>query len=322
MHSLIVPEGVSALRLDTFLARHLPACSRRTAQRAVAAGAVHVDGRRARKGHTVTAGQTVEVPDDLYTRPALQPNPALAVAVLYEDEALIAIDKPAGMPSLALRSDETGTAANFLLARHPEVGGAGKNDKEGGLAHRLDTDTSGVLLAARTRAAYLSLRRQFAAHEVEKEYAALVHGDVAAAAAVRMPIAHDRHNRRKMRACTTDRPMAGARPALTRYWPVERFGTHTLLRVAIHTGVMHQIRVHLAAIGHPIVGDRLYAPTVCAADPTRQLLHARCVTITHPVTRRPLRITSTVPADFQEFLERLRRARRPLHVGARTGGRR
>ncbi len=305
MRSLTVPPGTARVRLDVFLARHVPNCSRRTAQRAITAGGVRINGHRLRKGQAVRPGDVIDVPDELFAPAALPPNPRLVVRVLYEDAAVIAIDKPAGMPSHALRADETDTAANFLLARYPELATVGKSDREPGIVHRLDTDTSGVLLAARTAHAYTVLRGQFSTHQVTKEYVALVHGDVAAAGEVRAPLAHDRRNRRKMRVCAAART-PGARPAVTRYRPLERFGESTLLAVEIPTGVMHQIRVHLASIGHAIVGDRLYGSRASNAAVPRHLLHASRLAFIHPETGRPTEIRCPVPADFTVFVEQLR----------------
>jgi len=308
MRTVTVPADGSGMRLDAFLAGYVPQCSRRTAQRVIAAGEVRVNGRRARKAHAVAAGDTVELPDALYEPSQLQANPQLSVPVLYEDAVLVAIDKPAGMPSQALRADESDTAANFLLARYPELRAVGRNDREAGIVHRLDTDTSGVLLAARTAAAYRALRQQFSAHQIGKEYEAVVHGDVTAHGVVRSPIAHDRHNRRKMRVCAGT--AAGGRPAVTHYRPLEGFGAYTLLAVEIPTGVMHQIRVHLAALGHPVVGDRLYGGQRCEHDASRHLLHARRLHVVHPLTRRRLTFDCPPPADFEAFVGQLRAKQR------------
>jgi len=310
MTELTVPPGTGPMRLDRFLTIHVPGCSRRSAQRAVAAGGVRINGRAARKGQAIFSGDVVGVPEELYAPPKLQPNPGLVVHVLHEDEALIAIDKPAGMPSHALRGEETDTAANFLLARYPELAAIGKNDREPGIVHRLDTDTSGVLLAARTAAAFRMVRAQFAAQQVRKEYLAVVHGDVAAAGEVRAPLTHDRHNRRKMSVCATGGQVAGAHLAVTSYHPLERFGAYTLLGVEIPTGVTHQIRVHLASIGHPLVGDRLYGGVLRDGDPPRHLLHATRLTVVHPQTGRPLTVVCKPPADFDAFLERAREKQR------------
>lgn len=316
MRALVVSTGAGPLRLDAFLARHLPNCSRRTVQRAIAAGAVRVGGRRARKGQMVTDGDLIQVPDELGHPSALQPNPRLVVHVLYEDAAVIALDKPAGMPSHALRADETETIANFLLARHPELATVGKNDREPGLVHRLDTDTSGVLLVARTANAYAALRQQFAARQVTKEYLALVQGDIALPGEVRTPIAHDPRNRRKMRACPERADHLRPRPAITHYAPIERFGGCTLLSVRIPTGVRHQIRVHLASIGHAVVGDRLYGMDARQAAPSRHLLHACRLVFEHPTTGKPTEIYCPPPADFSGALAGLRQPR-----GRRSRGR-
>jgi 23S rRNA pseudouridine1911/1915/1917 synthase len=306
VQSITVPPAAEPARLDAFLARHLPRCSRRLAQRAIAAGEVRVNGRRGRKGDLVKSNDVVQVPEHLVTPPVLPPNPQLAVPVLFEDAALIAVDKPAGMPSQALRAQETGTVANFLLARHPAMAAAGTSDREAGIAHRLDTDTSGVLLAARTAEAYRSLRRQFSKREVIKEYLALVEGDVPAPGVLRTPMMHDPRDRRRMATSPAFGQDRRARDAVTYFRPLERFRHATLLLVQIPTGVMHQIRVHLASAGHPVIGDRLYGPP--AAHATRQLLHASRLSLVHPDTGHPLEISSPAPADFTAALDGLRAA--------------
>jgi 23S rRNA pseudouridine1911/1915/1917 synthase len=302
MASYIVPARSAPQRLDVFLSRTLPHGSRRTAQLAVAAGAVRVNERRARKGATVTSGDRVDIADDWLAPRVLRPNPQLVVPVLYEDAAVLALDKPAGMPSHALHTDETETIANFLLARYPDVATVGKRSLEPGIVHRLDTDTSGVLLVARTAAAYDHLRRQFTERRVLKEYRAVVHGDASRPGEIATPIAHTRGHTR-MRVCrATD---AGGRPALTRYQPLERYGSYTLLAVEISTGVMHQIRVHLASIGHPVAGDRRYGPEVVTDTPLRHLLHACRLGFTHPESGQHIEVSSPLPADFTAYLGRL-----------------
>ncbi len=286
-----------------FLARHFPECSRRTVQRAIHAGAVRINGRRARKGDFVDSNDVVEIGDQLLAPPALQPNPDLVLDILYEDALLIAVDKPPGMPSYALRADETDTVANFLLARHPAMAQAGRIDREAGIVHRLDTDTSGILLAARTPDAYASLRRQFTAGQVLKEYVALVEGQVEAPGVVRTALTHQGHKRRVMRPATRRRDRRG-RVAVTEFEPIERFRRGTLLRVRIRTGVRHQIRAHLASLGHPVVGDRLYGSA--ARDSARHLLHAVRLRITHPQSAEMLEIRSTPCADFEAVLQRWR----------------
>jgi len=294
------------VRLDVFLVQNVPGCSRRTAQRAVAAGAIRVNDRRARKGHMLRSADIVQVADDVFEPPTLQPDPQLAVPVLYEDAAVVVLDKPPGMPSHALRAAERGTVANFLLARYPELARVGKSHLEPGIVHRLDTDTSGILLVARSAAAYDALRQQFSARRVIKEYLAVVHGHVGAAGEVCTAIAHAPRNRRRMRVYTAAESPARARQATTYYTPLERLGDATLLLVRIPTGVMHQIRVHLASIGHAIVGDRLYGRASVDARAPRQLLHAHQLAFEHPQTGMLTRITCEVPADFRACVRSLK----------------
>jgi len=306
VRTLALPSAVTPLRLDMFLARQVPGCSRRDAQRAIAAGAVQVNGHPGRKGDFVHAGDQVQVAEEVFAPPVLQPNFDLVVPVLYEDDVLIAVDKPAGMPSQALHANESRTVANFLLAHDASLAGVGNREREAGLVHRLDSDTSGVLLAARTVEAYRALRQQFSQRQVLKQYVVLVEGKVVAPGAVREPLVHDKRDRRKMRV--TPEGTAGARDALTYYQPKDTWAECTLLAVRIPTGVMHQIRVHLASIGHPVVGDHLYGRANSPAP--RQLLHAAQLRFVHPVVAEPRQITSPLPADFAGFLATLKRAGR------------
>jgi 23S rRNA pseudouridine1911/1915/1917 synthase len=295
MAAFTVATPTPPLRLDVFLARTLPHGARRMAQEIIAAGAVRINGRRARKGAQVSGGDRVDVDDAWLVPQVLQPNPHLVVPVLYEDAAVLALDKPAGVPSHALRGDETATIANFLLARYPDVAGVGRSALEPGIVHRLDTETSGVLLVARTQAAYEALRRQFTERRVHKEYRAVVHGEVLRAGEIRSAIAHTRGHTR-MRVCRAQE--TGGRPALTRYQPLERYGPLTLLAVEITTGVMHQIRVHLASIGHPVVGDRLYGPASAAPQATRHLLHAYRLGFTPPDSAALIEVSSPLPDEM------------------------
>jgi 23S rRNA pseudouridine1911/1915/1917 synthase len=280
------------------------------AQRLIADGLVRVNRHRARKGDVVKDGDIVAVPEELFAPAALQPNPDLVMRVLYEDASVIAVDKPAGTPSHALRAHEMNTVANFLLAHYPELRGMSSGALEPGLVHRLDTDTSGVLVAARTDAAFRDLRQQFRTHRVHKDYAALVVGDVRTAGELCTAIGHAPHNRRKMRVVS--RPGPGARAAETIFRPLERFGAYTLLTVRIRTGVMHQIRVHLASVGHPVVGDRVYGAPTSSIAPARHLLHATQIGFSHPVSGALLEITSPLAPEFADVLSELRRGTKPI----------
>ncbi len=325
---LLVPHGTRS-RLDRFLAEVLPGGSRQRARELIAAGAVRVNGQRPRKSRVVEPGDAIEVcigsAEPASDAPGLAPEPALDVHVLYEDTAIVALDKPAGMPSTAVRPNDRGTLANFLAGRYPGIGWGSDRDREAGLAHRLDTGTSGVILAARTAEALKVLRQQFRNHEIEKTYLALVAGDVAAAGSITYPIAHAPGRPRRMTVCkSVDRARAlKARQATTAYHPLERFGAATLLSVSMRTGVRHQVRVHLATIGHPLIGDSLYnRERTGPIAMNRPLLHAATVAFHHPLTRQRMTVSAPRPPDLRAVLRELRaraRRRRPPLGSDRSG---
>ncbi|MGZ6123691.1 MAG: RluA family pseudouridine synthase, partial [Myxococcales bacterium] len=208
-------------------------------------------------------------------------------------------------PSHPLKPGEKGTAANALVGRFPELAGVGPSPREGGLVHRLDTDTSGLLLAARTGAAHAVLRAQFAARTVEKGYLALVEGEIHAGGEIALPLLHDPRDPRRMQAASDPQYAAehGARAAVTRFLPLERKAGFTLLEVEIPTGVMHQIRAHLAFIGHPLAGDALYGGPALPGL-SRHFLHAARLAFAHPDGSR-VRYQSPLPADLASALRDL-----------------
>ena len=297
----IVNETDAAVRLDLFLAQNVALLSRRTAQESIAAGAVRVNGRTARKSALVARGDVVEIADDALVAPRPAPRPDLAIEIVHEDSALVVVDKPAGIPTLALRDGDDATVASFLIGRFPDLADAGESPLEAGIAHRLDNDTSGLLVAARTAAAYRDLRRQFTERHVVKEYTALVEGLVREEGKIQTSIAPERRRRDRMRV-SEDAP--GAREAHTQYRPLQQVGRATLLAVRIRTGVRHQIRVHLASIGHPVVGDTLYGAST-RSGARRQMLHACYLELDHPVTAQRLDLRSGIPADFDQIVRRL-----------------
>src|SRR5437868_7325997 len=195
----LVPGGAPAERLDKVVAG-LFGVSRARAREWIAEGRVRVDGRRTPKGFTVPQGARVSVERPPPDQPA--PQPELPIRIVHADASLVVADKPAGMPSHPLKPGEKGTAANALVGRFPELAQVGPSAREGGLVHRLDSDTSGLLLAARTEAAHAMLRAQFTARTVEKGYLALVAGELHAGGEVDVPLAHDPHDSRKVRAAS------------------------------------------------------------------------------------------------------------------------
>lgn len=279
-------------RLDKVVAK-LFGVSRGRAMDWIAEGRVKVDGRRAPKGAPVAPGSRISVDRPPPDTPVAQPD--LAIRIVHADAAIVVADKPAGMPSHPLKPGEKGTAANALVGRFPELAAIGPHAREGGLVHRLDTDTSGLLLAARNDSAYAMLRAQFTARTVDKGYLALAQGEIHAGGEIALPLAHEGP---KMAAISDPEYAAahGARPAVTRFMPVERRGGFTLLDVEIPTGVMHQIRAHLAFIGHPLAGDALYGgPLMPGLE--RHFLHASRLGFAHPDGSRA-RFESPLPADL------------------------
>lgn len=284
------------VRLDRFLAARVAETSRRRAAAIIAAGAVRVNGRTAAKGQLLRRGDAVDVSAAALLPGALRPEPELAVPILYQDDVLIALAKPAGMPAVALHASDCGTAANFLIAHAPDTITAGRMPLEAGLVHRLDNGTSGVLLAARSPAAWQELRLQFRRGQVDKRYLAWVDGLVSGGGELREPIAHHPRRAQLMVACPEPARAAAlrARPAATSYRPLEQRGGATLLAVTIATGVRHQIRVHLAAAGHPLCGDPLYG----GSPAPRLMLHAAELVVRHPRDGQRLPIGCPPPPDF------------------------
>jgi 23S rRNA pseudouridine1911/1915/1917 synthase len=286
-------------RVDVLVAHSIPGWSRRRVHDLFDSGAVRVNGQRARKGDHVRAGDVVAVDRSLLPS-ELAASPDLPVLLLYADAVLVAVYKPAGMPSVARRITDTDTVANFLVARFPELRDASPNPLEGGLLHRLDTATSGVLVAAHTRTAYEQLRPRFARTAI-KDYLAVVHGSAPRTDRISLPIAHMPRRPRRMRACTdpADARTLGARPAETAYRTIAVGGGLSLLAIRIHTGVRHQIRVHLATTGHAIAGDELYGREAPDFEPfTRLMLHAYRIRVSQPERGLSLDCVAEIPREF------------------------
>jgi 23S rRNA pseudouridine1911/1915/1917 synthase len=235
----------------------------------------------------------------------LTPNPTLPILILHKDVNFVIVDKPAGIPSLALRHTETDTVANFLVSHFPETALAGSHALEAGLVHRLDTETSGLLLAALTPPAYATLREQFRLRSVGKTYLAIVEGLLQTNGHVASGLVPTGLRGQDMRVVA---PGQG-QEALTTYVPLAILPAHTLVRVTIATGVRHQIRAHLAALGHPIVGDNHYG-TVRQTGAQRLCLHAETLCFRHPTTGQEMKFTSTLPHDLSTTLQTLRKQNR------------
>ena len=293
--SLEVPADAAGMRVDVWLAGALE-LPRARVKELLERGAVRIGGRPPRKGDRTVAGARVEVTlTDEDPRPV--PQPELPLSVIHLDPQLVAVDKPAWVPSHPLQPGERGTVVNALVARHPECAEASADPREGGLVHRLDTLTSGVLLAARTAEAWRALREAFSGRQVDKRYLAVVTGPVADEGEIDLPLRH--------RGDHVEPAMAGGgREALTDFRVLSRAGDASLLEVRIHTGVLHQIRAHLAAIGAPVLGDTDYGGRPLPGL-DRFFLHAARLGFSHPATGSRLEITAPLPDELHRALEAL-----------------
>lgn len=290
-------------RIDVFIARHLTHLSRTRVQALIKQGAVLLNNRPARASDKLEPGDTILVQPpvpEIETRVVREP--ALPLDILFEDEHLLVINKPAGLVVHPAAGHEDDTLADLLLARDPAIAQAVNpgSQHRPGIVHRLDKDTSGLLIVAKTAAAMTQLAQQFQEHAITKRYLALVEGRLPLAeGAIEAPIGRDQRHRQRMTITAQH-----GRHAQTLFWVECEFKSFSLLRVQIITGRTHQIRVHLAAIGHPVVGDRLYGRPQ-PLEPPRVFLHAAELQFTHPVTGQPLAFQAVLPPDLQTFLDSL-----------------
>ena len=284
---LVVPSAAAGERLDRFLAGHLT--SRAAAARAIEQGAL-VDGQRRRRSHRLEGGERIELPAPPPAGPA-SGSDAPAPSIVWQDEHLAVIDKPAGL-TVHPGAGRASVTLVDALAGFVSGGDPGRP----GIVHRLDRDTSGLMVVARSEEAHRRLSALVRRRELERTYLALVRGQPASRTGrIEAPIGRDRGDPTRF-SLATDTP----RGAITHFEVAGRYGRDTLLKVRLETGRTHQIRVHLAAIGLPVVGDRVYG----VSDPAlgRQFLHATRLAFTHPFTGERLEIDSPLPADLASYL--------------------
>jgi 23S rRNA pseudouridine1911/1915/1917 synthase len=288
--------------LDRFLQEKLPAYSRTRLQDWVRNGRIQVAGKVQKPSYVLRGGETLEVEPAEPTPLRAEPE-AIPLEILYEDEDVLAINKPAGMVVHAGAGCRSGTLVNALLHRFRSLSGLG-GELRPGIVHRLDRFTSGVILAARHDAAHRHLAAQFAGRAVEKVYLALVHGTVKQERGrIEKPISRDPVRRIRMTA-----RLGRGRTALTDYKVLRRFRDFTLLEVKIGTGRTHQIRVHLAAAGHPVAGDRLYgAPAKVEGEPApgRFFLHAQRISFHKPSTGELVTVEAPLPEELERWMQGL-----------------
>jgi 23S rRNA pseudouridine1911/1915/1917 synthase len=324
-------EADAGTRLDAFLASRIENVSRTSLKRAIEDGEVLVGGRAAKPSHKLRAGERVEV-EELPAPPAAELTPEdIPLEIVYEDEEVVVVNKPAGMVVHPAAGVHSGTLANALAYRfrnadfgmrideddtasNPQSAGPNPQSIRPGIVHRLDRDTSGLVVVAKTAHAHENLAEQFRARTVFKSYAALVHGIVKEdKGRVEQPIARDPRNRTRMGV------VRGGRAALSLWKVRRRYERFTLLDVEIKTGRTHQIRVHLAWIKHPVVGDEVYGMgrDKTVADPKarqaiaalgRQFLHAERLGFHHPRTGEWMSFTAPLPRELAGFIEKLESA--------------
>ncbi len=307
----VVSELATQPRLDVFLFQRAVLPSRSQIQRAILEGRVLVNEISVKAGYKLKNGDRIVLWHKEIESAGIKPEP-VALNIVHEDHDLLVVDKPAGMVVHPSIGHSSGTLVNAIMAHCQDLSGIGGVERPG-IVHRLDKDTSGLLVIAKNDRAHLSLVKQFQSREVEKVYLALVHGRIREERGViDLPVGRDRIDRKKM----SSRTLRG-KAALTKWVVMEYFRFFTLLEVRIETGRTHQIRVHLSGLGHPVVGDPLYGGARRRGDMdahtinlikvmSRQALHAARLSFAHPVSREWLSFVSPLPPDFARLCQGLR----------------
>ncbi len=302
--TVLLTVGQEGQRLDKFLAEQLPDMTRSALQNLIAQGQVTSGGKPLAKSARLSPGAQVrvEVPEP---RPLEARPEDIPLSIAYEDGDLLVVNKPKGMVVHPAPGNSSGTLVNALLAH---CGGSlsGINGVlRPGIVHRIDKDTSGLLVVAKNDLAHTRLAGQIQAHSFTREYRAIVYGNVREdSGTVDKPLARHKTDRKKMAVCT-DSP--AARRAVTHFFVEERLPGFTYLRLRLETGRTHQIRVHMASLCHPVAGDPVYGPKKVITALQGQCLHAGLIGFIHPRTGEYMEFTAPLPAYFEEFLQKLRR---------------
>jgi 23S rRNA pseudouridine1911/1915/1917 synthase len=286
-------------RLDAFLASEM-AFSRSFLQKLIESGQVEVNGRRAKASYKVSSYDRITV-----RLPAPKPSGIvpedIPLKIVYQDPDLVVIDKPAGLVVHPADGTPSGTLVNALLSLFPDIAGVG-SEMRPGIVHRLDKDTSGLMVVARNESSYAFLSRQIEARKVNRRYVALVHGNIKEdKGIIDAPVGRHPQVRQKMAVGEFE----GSRRAITNFEVLRRYGDYSLIDVAPVTGRTHQIRVHFDYIGHPLAGDQVYGPGRGSRDMSRQALHAYRLGLTHPSSGGYMEFDSPIPEDIMALLSRM-----------------
>lgn len=288
-------------RLDKYLAAQFSDLSRAQIQALIRAGQVTVNGAAAKASLRLEGGERIRLQVPVAEESAGPEPEAIPLVVLYEDEQVAVVDKPAGMVVHPAFGHQTGTLVNAALSRWPQIAAFAEPGRAG-IVHRLDKETSGVILIAKTPQALESLRAQFKARTIRKRYLALVEGlPQTPEGVIDAPIGRDSRQRKRMAV------LRDGREALTEFRVVEVFASYSLLEVWPKTGRTHQIRAHLAFIGHPVVGDTVYGRRKQPFTLKRHFLHAASITFAHPISGEPITVESPLPVALQNLLDKLPR---------------
>jgi 23S rRNA pseudouridine1911/1915/1917 synthase len=300
---VVVPPFAAGDRLDGFLQRHggEPDRSRSEWQRLIGSDAVLLNGMPSKPSERVAAGDRVAIAAVTQPPANLPAEDEVPFSVVFDDAAMIVVDKPAGVVVHPAPGNQRGTLVNGLLARFPELRSP-DGDLRPGIVHRLDKDTSGLMVIGRTLAAVADLQRQMQSRSTEKRYLLLVRGGFDEdEGLVDRPVGRDPRNRQRMAV------RAQGRAAQTHFWVRERFSGWTLLEALLLTGRTHQLRVHFASIGHPVAGDSTYGPGVSLPGLRRQFLHSHLLRVRSPADHQEHTFTADLPGELTRVLERLRR---------------